>query len=297
MPAQTRIVDNRVFLLGLDQLYHERMKLHESEELLRAARSVCRALSVEPYGGPVEGYYAESDALAEYFRRMRALRDVPERERPRVQQLPEFRRLLEVCGAPLYGEPLLDGRLLPKGSDPLSQALEDAFPDWTIDGLVSASFDRVSSTDDFSLVGLAALAKDAVVLAALRESAVLYAHWVLGAAAAPVTFVYEWAVDPMVAERAERFIATFNDLFHETLPPAISELAELFWNAFDESRVFGRCVRLGADASMTRHYHWAVTTERGNLIVRDFWSTELWTTERFNQALANPETLPFPASV
>src|SRR5262245_53169194 len=101
MPTQTRVVDNRVFLLGLDELYREKMKLHERSELLDAARSTCGALVVEPHSGPVEGYYSEDECLTEYFQRMRALQDVPGDQSSRVAKLPAFRRLLEVCSAPL----------------------------------------------------------------------------------------------------------------------------------------------------------------------------------------------------
>jgi len=296
MPTETRVVDNRVFLLGLDELYRDRMELHERDELLQAARVLCQTLGLQPQGGPVEGYYAEDELLTEYFRRMRALQEVPDSKRPSVEMLPEFHRLLDVCAAPLYGQPFFDGKLLPTGKDPLSKALEVLSPNWTIDGLLTASFDQVIQSDDYSLVGLAALAKDAVVLAALRETAVLYAYLTLGCAAQPVTFVYEWSVDPIVVERANRFIATFNDLFHETLPVATRENAEFYWNARDMTKIFGRCVRLGSDESVhpIRHYHWAVTFASGGL-VRDFWSTELWTTDGFRRALGNPDELPFPA--
>ena len=164
MLTQTRVVDNRVFLLGLDELYREKMKLHERGGLLNAARTTCGALGVEPQNGPVEGYYSEDEFLTEYFQRMRALQEV------------------------------------------------------------------------------------------------------------------------------------LADLFHDTLPAAVPAHAEVFWNAHDESNIYGRCVGLGFDDSVRpmRQYHWAVTVAAGGFVVRDFWSEELWTTERYRTALGAPKTLPFP---
>jgi len=54
------VVDNRVFLLGLDQLYRERVKRHESTELLTCARAVAARLNVAPAAVPIEGYYTET---------------------------------------------------------------------------------------------------------------------------------------------------------------------------------------------------------------------------------------------
>lgn len=45
--AEERIVDNRVFLLGLDELC-VRVKRHESTELLTYARAVAARLNVTP---------------------------------------------------------------------------------------------------------------------------------------------------------------------------------------------------------------------------------------------------------
>jgi len=52
-----RVVDDRVFLLGLDNLYRDAMSLLESEQLLSSARKVAEALRVRPAEVPVEGYY------------------------------------------------------------------------------------------------------------------------------------------------------------------------------------------------------------------------------------------------
>src|SRR4029079_15725650 len=85
MKPELRVVDNRVFLLGLDELYREAMKSHERGELRDAARSVASALDLDPAKGrddPVEGYYTEDARLTEYFRLMRSLQAVDDRRRP-----------------------------------------------------------------------------------------------------------------------------------------------------------------------------------------------------------------------
>jgi len=59
------VVDNRVFLLGLDKLYRDAMKRHERGELLACARRVAAPLHETPADVPVEGYYAEDEQLTE----------------------------------------------------------------------------------------------------------------------------------------------------------------------------------------------------------------------------------------
>ena len=139
MFTEKRVVDNRVFLLGLDKLYREAIKQHERGELLRCARRVAEVLHASPADVPVEGYYAEDEQLTEYFRLVRALQDVDEGATPSVDSLSEFQRLRAVTSAPLYGRPQYTGKLLPAGRDALSQALRDTFPNWTVASLTAAA--------------------------------------------------------------------------------------------------------------------------------------------------------------
>lgn len=81
-----RVVDNRVMVLGLDYLYRESMKQVESTKLLECARQVAKRLHIHPSDIPVEGYYAESPELREYFKLMRALQERPEEDEDRVKQ-------------------------------------------------------------------------------------------------------------------------------------------------------------------------------------------------------------------
>ena len=48
MFGEWRVVNNRVFMLGLDGLYRKAMKRHEAGELLGCARQVARTLKVKP---------------------------------------------------------------------------------------------------------------------------------------------------------------------------------------------------------------------------------------------------------
>ena len=285
LTAETRVVDNRVFLLGLDGLYRETMKKHERGELLRCARAVANRLGVKPASVPVEGYYAEDKQLTEYFLLARALQGVHESSAPKVADLPEFVRLREVTTAPLYGEPQENTHLLPQGRDALTMAL-DRTTEWTLANLVETAHDLASQVDDISLVGLAARARDPVVLTAVRESVVLYAFVTVGASLRRTRPRYVWNVDDDLAGQAERFIELFNELFGESLPLPESSQAELYWHACEANQIVGRCVRIGDSPPPVRHYHWAIRGGRGGLSVDEFWDTEVWTTSRYRGKLS-----------
>lgn len=287
-PTVERIVDNRVFLLGLDQLYRTRMKRHESTELLTCARAVAAKLNVRLADVPTAGYYAETRRLTEYFRLIRALQNVRDEDRPHVARMREFQRLSSVVSSPLYGRPVQEGWLVPRSRDPLMQALDDA-PAWTVDTLVQRACRVAVQGEDFSLVGLASIAQDAVVLAALRESVVLYADVSIFSRepADPPVPVYVWRVDEEVARRAARFVATFNDLFDEDLPEPVTENADLFFEAADEDEIIGRCVCIGATPQQPRrYYHWGIHRGPDGPAVEDFWDTELWTSDDYRDKRA-----------
>jgi hypothetical protein len=286
MRIERLVVDNRVFLLGLDELYRESMKTHERSELLICARETADALSVAPADVPIEGYYTEDAGLTEYFRLVRALQTVSSDRSAEVADLQGFQRLRQVTASRIFGKASGSG-LLPSGKDALTIAMEIMLPDWSIDILTQAAYEYALSSDDYSLVALAALSRDPVVLAALRESVVLYAMCMAGCSAEPVQYEYVWAVDDVIQSRATHFVQEFNQLFNESLPLPTAENAKTFWNAADESKLVGRCVRIGFnDASQPiKHYHWAIDyNESDKLVVKDFWDSELWTTARYRQA-------------
>jgi len=284
---ELRVITDRILLLALDQLYRRRMKLHEANELLGCAETVTRALGLEPRPVPVEGYYTESKELSRYFTLMRGLQTAPASDRSRLGDLSEFRRLLQVASSPMFGTPTEDGYLLPTGRDPLYWALRGLQPaDCTVPEITGRAYrEAMARKDDCSLVGLAALSGDAVVLTALRESVVLYAAVEYLSVQFPSVPQYVWNVSPVVAERAERFVQAFFDLFDDQLPSPHPDHAEVFWDAYEEDDLLGRCVRIAVDDSRLpeRHYHWAI--RRGSeedLVVHDFWEDEIWTTERYS---------------
>ncbi len=285
MIAEERVITNRVFLLGLDELYREAMKRHERDELLRCARETADALSVPPADVPIEGYYTEDELLTEYFRLMRALQQVPKEREAEVASLDALKRLKQVAESPLFGEAMGGEFLFGGGHDVLFTALDQCPPDdWSVDRLTQAAFQLVLKTTEYSLVALAALSKDAVVLCALRESVVLYAAIALGCPPEDEEPQYIWRVDDELTQRAVRFIDTFNALFDESLPTPSLENAERYWDAWERSNVVGRCVRIGTDiySAPERQYHWAITCDNeGKMVVKEFWDTEVWTTERF----------------
>ena len=294
--GETRVVDNRVFLLGLDGLYREAMKPHERGELLACARRVAAQLTVPPADVPVEGYYADDIQLTEYFRLVRALQEVDESRKSEVASLRDFERLLDVTSAPLYGRPVHKGKILPVGRDPLSQALEDMWP-WTVSALTGAALAVARATDDISLVGLAARIADPVVITGVRESVVLYAEIVTGVAFRPRRPKYVWKVDKELAEQARRFVDAFNALFGEQLPPPKPSRAEIYWGACQRNEILGRCVRLGRDPGGSPSYHWAICRgDTGELVAQDFWHPDVWTTARYRSALRFGGRCPKPSA-
>lgn len=280
------VVDNRVFLLGLDGLYRHAMKRHERTELLICARRVAATLQVTPANVPVEGYYSEGEKLTEYFRIMRALQHVEGSRLCEVARMKEFERLRNVTSAPLYGHPVEEGKLLPVGRDALSQALLETFPEWTVARLTVAAHEIAQKTDDISLVGLAARIRDPVVLAAVRESVVLNAEPVVGGIPAPPEYV--WAVENDLVELAIRFIDAFNTLLGEELPRAEPALAQRYWEAYNDNEILGRCVRIGCDdrVSPIRHYHWGICrSAAGEFAVQEFWNPKVWPTWAYRRVL------------
>lgn len=289
MFRERRVVDDRVFLLGLDHLYREAMKPHESDELLSCARVVSAALGVSPSEGPVEGYYGETPALTEYFQLMRSLQAIADHRRPLVAGSWEFQRLEAVASSRLFGAPGGAGHLLPMGRDSLYKALAAGpMEGWSIEGIVEKARAAAVADDDYSLVGLAALAGDPVVLAATRESTVLYAIAFCASALHPREPKYVWQVSSDLARQAARFVGTFNDLFDENLPAPVARHAAEFWSAAEDNEIIGRCVRLAFDDSThpIRHYHWAIAPgPDGRGQVEEFWDTELWTTSRYRKKI------------
>jgi len=282
--TELRVVDNRVFLLGLDELYRSAIKKHEGGKLLKCAQQVAGDLSLAPAEVPVEGHYAEDGSLNKYFRLMRALQSQDASRELEIRHERAYRRLKEVTESPIYGAPVDSGSLINRSRDVLYGALADTAEDRTVDAITLAAYELASDSDEYSLVALGALARDAVILTALRESVVLYADLVcFGLPSEPR---YEWLVDPVIEQRAQHFVTSFNNLFGESLPRPHESSAGAYWSACDTQEIVGRCVCIALDDGVdpVKYYHWAIDRNgRGELSASDFWDTEIWTTEQYRK--------------
>jgi hypothetical protein len=285
------VVTDRVLVLGLDGVYRADVKKHESSILLSCARTVARALKVDPAKGPIEGYYVESEQLSEYFQLARALQATEVDRRCEVERMPTFCRLLKVFSSRIYGyEPMHNG-LLPAAHDSLAAALRQNVGHWEMDALLKDSKTAAIKNDDYSIVGLASRLDDGVCATAVRETVVLYAEIALTADNLDDLLQepeYQWKVSDEMEEQANRFIDEYNLLFESRLPAARPQNAKLFYDAHSENELEGRCVRIGIDiqSEPIRYYHFKIDrSEDGELMASDFWSEDLWTTERYRQSL------------
>lgn len=279
-------VTNEVCVLGLDELYRKAMQRHESAELLGLVQQVAGRLELPPANVPVEGYYGTHPQLTIYFRLMRALQNADDTLRPVVADMPAFQRLEQVTSSSLFGTPENgSGKLLPRSVDVLGLTLNEQAPDWSLERIVHRAQMLARQSDETSLVAIAALTGDAIALTALRESVVLYAGTMLGAA--PVQPEYDWQVDAEIQQRAARFVETFNNLFGSgELPNPAPENAGIFWDACEENHVVGRCVALGKNPFLEQqYYHWAIYRPSAGERVHEFWASEIWTTDRYSRFL------------
>lgn len=279
-----RTVGNRELILGIDHLYRDAMKAFEIGTLLPAAEAVALHIGADPGEVPIEGYYAESPELARYFQLMRALQQVPAARRDALLEMDAFQQLWRATQSPLFGADSDADILLPPKRDPLYFALKELSPaQWSIPQLTEKAAREAALREDHSLVGLACLARDAVCIAALRESVVLYAELYAAMAARSVSYRYVWKVTPEVAAAANRFITGFNQLTSACFPSAVASNVEYYYFAASNSNALGRCARIGynALADSEPHYHWAVNWGEEDYVVEDFWKGEIWTTERY----------------
>ncbi len=311
------VVDDRVLLLGIDKHYRDGMKLFEAKTLLSCASVVANRLNVAAVDVPVEGYYAESPELTRYFKLMRALQDVPDGNAAQAKTLAQFQLIWDIVSSPMYGRPQQtrwgELKMLPTGRDSLSQALLEIDPsNWNVETLVDAAHVAALEYDDISLVGLAARARDSVAITALRESVVLYSEKML-----PIgdddddepDYEYVWRVNKELERSANRFIGIFNSLVADAnhkvklgvedrvsgvftrraatpIPKAEPENAAHFYECCQDNEIFGRCVHLGTRQDDGRHYHWAFrgagsASHVSKIEIDDFWSADVWTTQRY----------------
>jgi len=284
-----RIVDNRTLVLGIDEIYRKYMKEFESAFLLPQVETIAAKLGLLELDVPIEGYYGEHETLTRYFKLMRALQEVDEASESFVRKLPEFQKIWEITNSPIFGKPVRKGKLLPQGRDPLSQALDDLKDTvWSVDKILKQTYEVVNDIDDISLVGLAVRTKDPVTITALRESVILYAEKVERGFYQGPRIEYVWEVDDKFAKTANRFIEEFNNLLPKDshigkgIPKAEPLNTELFYSSFTENKILGRCANLGSEPSSPRlYYHWAITKQKNEFALDEFWDTKLWTTAEY----------------
>jgi hypothetical protein len=278
-------------VLGLNGLYRADVKKHERSILLSCARTVAMALGGAPSKDHIEGYYVESQQLSEYFLLARALQATDVDWRSEVNSMPAFVRLRIVFSSRIFGYKPIHNGILPLGHDSVSEALRQNVGHWEMDALLKASKTSALENDDYSIVGLASRLDDGVCATAVRETVVLYAEILVTADTLDDLLhdpEYEWKVPDEIAKQANRFIAAYNTLFDSRLHAARPENAKIFYHAYSENEREGRCVRIGVDilSAPTRFYHWKIDRSAGGeLMASDFWSEELWTTERYRQSL------------
>lgn len=281
-------VDNRRLLLAVDYLYREHMKMFETQHLLPASKVLMDQLAMSVKQMPVEGYYTESEELRAYFLNIRTLQQLFRADTQPIAHLDAYQQLSKVMSSAIYGaKPDNEDGFFPQRLDSFYFALDTTEPgEWQVETLTNKAHAFAVTHNDISLVGLAALIKDAVVLAALRESVVLYASIVAGAALEPPTYEYVWNVTGELENKVNQFIDLFNVLTSSNIRKASAEHTAYFYDAYQENDIWGRCVYIGFDDSKEpkEYYHWAInySAQGDDFIVDAFWDTEIWTTEQYH---------------
>ncbi|HUT29098.1 MAG TPA: hypothetical protein VMX13_04830 [Sedimentisphaerales bacterium] len=269
------VVDDRAFVVGLSELFRREMKTYEVATLLPLAETVCGALDLSPAMVPVEGYYSESDALERFFRLIRALQRAELRPVSPGPAKQGIQRLREVFTSPAMGRAEDSDRVLPRTSSPFGQALR-MMADWSIDS-ISRQAQRLVRDDDAGLVAVASASGDPIAICVARESMALLAEVELAELETPR---FSWAVSEHVAEIAGRFVSSLADTTGIILPSAQRAFSQVYGQAAMDADLVGRCILVG-ERSGTPHpfYHWYIDSSVEKPVVRDFWSTGIWTTK------------------
>lgn len=269
-------VDDRLFVIGLAELLRQAMKGYEVATLLPLAESAGKALALTPSAEPVEGYYGESASLERYFRLIRAMQQA---EMPTVVPEPArdaLTRLRAFFDAPAMGRVEASDRVLPRVTSPFGEALR-TLADWSVDAL-SRQARQLVGADDAGLLAVAAAAGDPVALCVARETAALAAEVELAEEDEPMPG-FVWAVTEPVAAVAGRFVVALAKSTGIRLPEPVAASADLFGQAASAADIDGRCILVGErSGNPYPFYHWYVVRRDGCDMVRDFWSSVIWTT-------------------
>jgi hypothetical protein len=270
------LVDDRVFVVGLCELSRHALSAYETTTLLPLAETACRALMIEVSPVMVEGYYSESPELERFFTLVRAL------QRARMQSVPpgpgaeaiHLLRRMFCCSA--MGRTEDSEYVLPRASSPFGQALRES-PTWSVDGL-SQQARALVTPSDAGLVAVASASADPIALCVARETVALSADVEL-AEPEPPNFV--WAVSNTVAGVAARYVAALAEATGITLPEPRSTSSEVYGSAAQKADVNGRCILVGEQpAHEYPFYHWYVDARGVTPVVKDFWSSHVWSTGR-----------------
>lgn len=286
MKTEIIVVDNKTFVLGLDELYREAVKYYERTELLNHAKTLAELLNLEPLNCPIEGYYYEEPELTEYFKLIRAIQEVPIENLDIVKKEESYKRLYQIVTSPIFGNDFDKGKLLPRSSNPFNVSLKKTFPNWNMQTITQEAYQLAGQSNDFSLVTLGVLTKDPIVITALRESLALYMAAVAAGIPEPVQYKYEWRVDSEIEKRAKLFVSEFNSLFNNELPLPCEKNAETYYYACKTEGLFGRCINLGNNnnPSNMQFYHWAIKFNSDyNLEACEFWDSKIVTTQEFRE--------------
>lgn len=260
------------------------MKIFEREKLLPASTDLVEKLGIPLINVPVEGYYPESEELTEYFLKIRSLQKCTKIQRQTVDQSASYRLLSNVMSSEIFGKGKEAEDFFTQRRDPLYYALQNIpVREWSVAAITSEAKRIAANSDDISLVGIAAFISDSVAVAAVRESVALYSSVAVGCAMIPPEVTYEWQVDTEVQDKVNRFIKTFNVLVSGSVREASPENVKYFYDACEENTIAGRCIYIGYDDTKdpVEKYHWAIKPSGNGLVVEEFWSSEIWTTERY----------------
>lgn len=268
------VVDDRAFVIGLSEMFREEMKTYEVTTLLPLAETACKALDLSPVMIPIEGYYTESVELERYFRLIRALQLADIREAPPGFGKDAIYRLHEVLTSPAMGRVEDSDRILSRTTSPLGEAL-CILSNWSIDGL-SRQAAQLVGTEDAGLIAVAATAGDPVALCVARESMALVADVELADTEVPE---FVWAVSERVAEVAGRFVSVLAETTGIVLPEPAAASSRPYGQAARDAELVGRCILIGERfGNPYPYYHWYIDSHDGQLTVKDFWSSNVWTT-------------------
>jgi hypothetical protein len=275
------VVDDTSFVIGLCELFRQQMKSYEVRTLLPLAEASCRALNVPPATVAVEGYYGESAELSRFFLLVRALQATYACPVPVESGAQAMRQLRQVLTSPAMGRLVSSDYLLPRMSSPFSEALT-TLPSWTVDGLTDRAGLLVRD-DDAGLVSVAAAAGSPVALCVARETVALMAD-VAWAEVETQEPQFAWAVSPQVSAVAHRFVSALGQVTGIALPQIQAESAQLYGEASKNAQLVGRCILVGDQFGQAYPlYHWWIDKQDGQLEVKDFWSTDPWTTDTLSQ--------------